>query len=71
MADCDDRCYPFVLTLEHLAGSKFSVELHDVRSNEKRGLKGEIRVEYDKVVSLGLGFEPGVKGHLIWFDRAE
>ncbi|KAF2033930.1 beta-lactamase/transpeptidase-like protein [Setomelanomma holmii] len=70
-ADCTDRCFPFVLTFEHLTEEKFVVELHDQWEDEKRKLKGEVRIDEGQVVSVGVGFEKDIEGGLIWFHRSE
>jgi hypothetical protein len=69
VADCDDRCTPFTLTFGHLTGNKFAVDLFDVWGAETIKLKGEIRVEANRVVSLGVSFEEDVEGGLIWFSK--
>ncbi|KAF2828112.1 beta-lactamase/transpeptidase-like protein [Ophiobolus disseminans] len=71
VADCHDRCFPFVLTLEHLTEGKFAIEVYDVWGGERRKLKGEIRIQDGRAVSLGVGFEGEIEGHLTWFDRIE
>ncbi|KAH7066745.1 beta-lactamase/transpeptidase-like protein [Paraphoma chrysanthemicola] len=69
VADCTDRCFPFDLTFEHLTGRKFVIESHDVWEDERRKLKGEVRIEDGRVVGLGVGFEKDIEGGLIWFQR--
>jgi CubicO group peptidase (beta-lactamase class C family) len=69
MADCQDRCFPFMLTFEHLTGDKFVVDNHDLWTDTTRKIKGEVRIEGGKAVALGVGLEEDVEGGLIWFDR--
>lgn len=71
VADCDDRCFPFVLTFEHLTGSKFLVHNRGSWSGESRKWRGEVRIDDGKVTAVGVEFETEVKGHLIWFNRVE
>ena len=71
VADCTDRCFPFMLTFEHLTGTMFAAELHDVWEDESRKLKSEVRIVDGQVVSLGVGFEKDIEGGLIWFHRVK
>lgn len=68
VADCRDRCFPFVLTFEHLTGQKFTADLCHVwiRSTEKIG--SEIRLSGGSVLAVGIAFEEDMDG-LTWFDR--
>lgn len=69
VADLDDRCFPSLLTFEHLTGNKFVIDNLDVWGMERRKQPGEIRVDGDKVVALGVGLEEDVEGGLIWFSK--
>jgi CubicO group peptidase (beta-lactamase class C family) len=69
VADLDDRCFPSLLTFEHLTGNKFVIDNLDVWGMERRKQPGEIRVDGGRVVALGVGLEEDVEGGLIWFSR--
>ncbi|KAI4676699.1 uncharacterized protein J4E84_009534 [Alternaria hordeiaustralica] len=70
VADCTDRCFPYMLTFAHLSGHTFAVEMHGVWEGKLYStIRGEIRMEAGKVVAVGVGLESDVKGGLIWFDR--
>jgi CubicO group peptidase (beta-lactamase class C family) len=71
VADCQDRCFPFMLTFEHLTGKKLVVELHDLCGDEKLKMRGEVRIEGGKATSLGIEYGDELKGHPIWFDRVD
>jgi CubicO group peptidase (beta-lactamase class C family) len=72
MADCSDRCFPYTLIFEHLTGNKFTVEMHGVWEGRLYStIRGEIRVENETVVAVGVGLETDVKNGLIWFDRVD
>ncbi|KAH7406826.1 beta-lactamase/transpeptidase-like protein [Phaeosphaeria sp. MPI-PUGE-AT-0046c] len=71
VADCDDRCFPFVLTFEHLTGCKFLVHNRASWSGDIRKWLGEVRIDGGKVTAVGVEFETEVNGHLIWFNRVE
>jgi hypothetical protein len=72
MADCSDRCFPYTLIFEHLTGNKFVVEMHGVWEGRLYStMRGEIRVEGESVVAVGVGLETDVKGGLIWFARVD
>jgi CubicO group peptidase (beta-lactamase class C family) len=71
VADCHDRCFPFMLKFEHLSGHTLVVELHDLCGDEKLKMRGEVRIEFGKVTSLGLEYGDELKGHPIWFDRVD
>ena len=70
MADCSDRCFPYVLAFEHLTGNSFTVEMHGIWEGSLYStIRGEIRTEGGQVMAIGVGLETDVKGGLIWFDR--
>ena len=70
VADCTDRCFPYMLTFAHLSGNTFAVEMHGVWEGKLYStIRGEIRIEAGEVVAVGVGLESDVKGGLIWFDR--
>jgi hypothetical protein len=71
VADCTDRCFPFMLTFEHLTGNKFVVDRRYTWDTLKGKLRGEVRIEQGKVTSVGVELEEDVEGGLIWFKRAE
>jgi CubicO group peptidase (beta-lactamase class C family) len=72
MADCSDRCFPYTLTFEHLTGNTFTVEMWGVWEGSLYDtIRGEIRIEGETVVAVGVGLEKDVKGSLIWFDRVD
>jgi CubicO group peptidase (beta-lactamase class C family) len=71
VADCTDRCFPFMLTFEHLTGNKFVVDRRYTWDTLKGKLRGEVRVEQGKVTSVGVELEEDVEGGLIWFKRTE
>jgi CubicO group peptidase (beta-lactamase class C family) len=71
VADCNDRCFPSILTFYHLTGQKFRVEMYGPWDGQTRRVRGEIRVEDGKVTAVGVEFEEDVKGGLIWFKRVE
>ncbi|KAI3391181.1 hypothetical protein diail_7786 [Diaporthe ilicicola] len=71
VADCSDRCFPFVLTFGHLSGKRFVADWHDVWDDYHSNKKAEVKVDGEgKVVSVGIDFEEDV-GDLIWFERIE
>jgi CubicO group peptidase (beta-lactamase class C family) len=70
VADCSDRCFPYVLTFKHLTGNKFAVEMHGLWEGRLYAtIRGELRTESGRVTAVGVGLESDVKGGLIWFDR--
>jgi CubicO group peptidase (beta-lactamase class C family) len=69
MADCNDRCFPFMLTFHHQTGPKFVVEMRGVWDDYTRKLRGEFQIEDGNAVAMGVELEPDVKGGLIWFDK--
>jgi hypothetical protein len=70
MADCSDRCFPYVLAFEHLTGNSFTVEMHGIWEGRLYStIRGEIRTEGGQVMAIGVGLETDVKGGLVWFDR--
>jgi CubicO group peptidase (beta-lactamase class C family) len=71
IADCNDRCFPFVLTFEHLTGTKFVVEKQYVWLEFTDKLRGGIRVESGEVVSLGVRLEADLENELTWFNRVD
>jgi CubicO group peptidase (beta-lactamase class C family) len=71
VADCNDRCFPFMLTFKHLTGNKFAVDLRGVWDEYTSKFRGEFRIEGGKAVSVGVALERDVKGGLIWFDRTK
>lgn len=71
VADCSDRCFPFVLTFEHLTGQQLVAESHDLWGDEKRKLRCEVRIEGGKATSLGMVFEDDLEGYPIWFDKGD
>jgi CubicO group peptidase (beta-lactamase class C family) len=71
IADCDDRCFPFVLTFFHLTANKFLVENRGTMDGVVRKWRGEVRIEGHKATSIGVEFEEDVEGGLIWFKRTE
>lgn len=71
VADCTDRCFPFMLTFEHLTANKFVVDRRYTWDTLKSKLRGEVRIKDGKIASVGVEFEEDVEGGLIWFKRAE
>jgi hypothetical protein len=71
VADCTDRCFPFMLTFEHLTANKFVVDRRYTWDTLKGKLRGEARIEDGKVTSVGVELEEDVEGGLIWFNRVE
>jgi CubicO group peptidase (beta-lactamase class C family) len=69
VADCKDRCFPFVLAFEHLTEDKFVVTKSYVWIEHKQKLRGKVRVEGNAVTALAVGLEEDIEDHLIWFDR--
>ncbi|KAI4907612.1 hypothetical protein J4E90_009641 [Alternaria incomplexa] len=70
VADCTDRCFPYMLTFAHLSGNIFAIDMHGVWDGKLYStIRGEIRIEAGEVVAVGVGLESDVKGGLIWFDR--
>ncbi|CAN9162677.1 unnamed protein product [Alternaria alternata] len=70
VADCSDRCFPYMLEFEHLTGNMFAVEMHGIWEGKLYStIRGEIRTENGQVTAVGVELEPDVKGGLIWFDR--
>lgn len=71
VADCSDRCFPFVLTFGHLSGKRFVADMHDVWDNYDFKKKAEVKVNGDgKVVAVGVEFEEDMED-LVWFERTE
>jgi hypothetical protein len=72
IADCTDRCFPFILTFEHLTGPKFAVETYGVWDGTKQKSRGEVRVEDGTVTAVGiLELDGDDEKHLVWFNRVE
>jgi CubicO group peptidase (beta-lactamase class C family) len=71
MADCNDRCFPFVLTFEHLTLDNLMVTKSYVWLEYKQKLRGRVRIEGNTVAALAVGLEEDVADHLIWFDRVQ
>jgi CubicO group peptidase (beta-lactamase class C family) len=72
VADCTDRCFPFVLTFEHLTGSKFVVETRGTWDGSGRKLRGEVKVESGRILAVGiLELDEDPEKRLVWFDRVE
>jgi CubicO group peptidase (beta-lactamase class C family) len=72
LADCNDRCFGFVLTFKHLSGKRFEVTQKDSLSGEMRKMGAEIKVSKEgKVGAVGIGFVKEMEGYLVWFDRVE
>jgi hypothetical protein len=68
-ADCTDRCFGFILSLEHCSAYVFIAEIRDIENNTRR-VRAEFKLDADKRVSaLGVAFVPEMKPELIWFDR--
>lgn len=71
VADCSDRCFPFVMTFEHLSGNKFVADTHEVWDAFDLKRKAEVRVnEEGKVVAVGIEFEDDMED-FIWFEKIE
>lgn len=71
VADCSDRCFPFVITFGHLSGRKFVADMHDVWDDYHSKKKAEVKVDEEgKVVAVGVDFEDEMED-LIWFERIE
>lgn len=71
VADCSDRCFPFVITFGHLSGEKFVADMHDVWDDYHSKKKAEVKVDEEgKVVAVGVDFEDDMED-LIWFERIE
>lgn len=71
VADCSDRCFPFVMTFEHLSGNKFVADTHEVWDAFDFKRKAEVKVNGEgKVVAVGVDFEEDMED-LIWFERIE
>ncbi|KAF1844311.1 beta-lactamase/transpeptidase-like protein [Cucurbitaria berberidis CBS 394.84] len=70
VADCNDRCWPFVLTFSHLPGGNFAVKSESVWGGDTKMMKAEFRIEEGrKVESVGVNFVEEIQGHLTWFDK--
>lgn len=70
VADCTDRCFPFILTFEHLSGPRFATHTQGIWDGSKRKLRGEIRVEGGKGTAVGiLELDDDDQKRLVWFDR--
>jgi CubicO group peptidase (beta-lactamase class C family) len=71
VADCSDRCFPYMLTFEHQSGNQFVADWHDVWGDDHLNMKAEVKLDGDgKVVAVGVDFEENMEG-LIWFERIE
>ncbi|KAG8163527.1 hypothetical protein KVR01_006824 [Diaporthe batatas] len=71
VADCTDRCFPFVVTFEHLSGKRFVADMHDLWDDFHFFKKAAVKVDGEgKVVAVGVHFETDLE-ELIWFDRIE
>jgi CubicO group peptidase (beta-lactamase class C family) len=70
VADCTDRCFPFMLTFDHLTAGKFVIERRDTWTDVNNKVLGEARIEGGKVTSVGVKLEEDIDG-LIWFKRTE
>jgi hypothetical protein len=70
VADCTDRCFPFMLTFEHLTANMFVVEKRYTWEGTTEKLRGEVQIEDGKVIAVGVDLEEDVDGH-IWFKRLE
>lgn len=71
VADCSDRCFPFVMTFEHLSGNKFVADTHEVWDAFDLKRKAEVKVSGEgKVVAVGIEFEDDMED-LVWFERIE
>jgi CubicO group peptidase (beta-lactamase class C family) len=71
VADCSDRCFPFVITFGHLSGKRFVAGVHDVWDDYHFKRKAEVKVDGEgKVIAVGIGFEDEMED-LIWFDRID
>ncbi|KAH3916558.1 hypothetical protein HBI56_047350 [Parastagonospora nodorum] len=69
-ADCSDRCFPYIITFQHLTDNTFIAESHGVWEGALYAtMRSEIRVEGGKVAAVGVEMEKDVKDGLIWFDR--
>lgn len=72
MADCDDRCCPFILTFTHLSGNIFVVELEDIWGGSREKLHAEFHIgQNEEIEALGVEMAEEMEGHLIWFDRVD
>jgi hypothetical protein len=65
IADCDDRCFPLVLTFIHLTANKFCVENRRTMDGVIRKWRGEVRIGGNKATSIGVEFEEDVNRGLI------
>jgi CubicO group peptidase (beta-lactamase class C family) len=70
VADCTDRCFPFMLTLDHLTANKFVLEKRWTWEGTTDKVRGEIRIESGKVTAVGVDLDEDVDGH-IWFKRID
>jgi len=71
-ADCSDRCFPYIITFQHLTDKTFIAESRGVWEGAVYAtMRSEIRVEGGKVAAVGVEMEKDVKGGLIWFDRVD
>lgn len=71
VADCSDRCFPFVLTFGHLSGKRFVADMHDVWDDYRSKKKAEVKVDEEgKIVAVGVEFEDDMED-LVWFERIE
>jgi hypothetical protein len=72
VADCTDRCFPFVLIFEHLTGSRFVVQTRSIWDGSGRKIRGEVRVKSGKVPAVGiLEMDDDPEKRLVWFDRVK
>ncbi|TAQ83561.1 hypothetical protein B7494_g8115 [Chlorociboria aeruginascens] len=68
--DARDREYPMNLSLEHVSGEFFLVDLFAVEEGEHEFLKAQFRIGEDgRVKELGVAFEEALGEELIWFER--
>lgn len=71
VADCSDRCFPFVMTFEHLSANKFVADTHEVWDAYDLKRKAEVRVnEEGKVVAVGIEFVDDMED-FVWFEKIE
>lgn len=71
VADCSDRCFPFVITFGHLSGKRFVADMHDLWDDDYFKKKAEVKVNSEgKVIAVGVHFEDDMED-LIWFERIE
>jgi hypothetical protein len=65
-ADCSDRNFGFVLSLDHVSGDTFVAEIRDFLDDSKRNVGAEFQLgALGEVESLGVEFVEEMKAEII------